>query len=111
MLVTVSIEESYKQISDILYDKIETYQDKIAGYFFNVFSLQSETRESIFNQFYTKYPEDEKLKALEGDGNFGYIFENLILNGIDVFEAKYPFALVDKHQALNISTDMPEDYK
>ena len=107
----VSIEESYKQISDILYEKIDTYSDKIAGYFFNVFSLSQNTRELIFNQFYEKYPEDQKLKSIEGDGNCTYVLENLILNGVDVFEAKYPFSLVEHNYALNIQTEMPEEVK
>lgn len=69
MLVTVSIEESYKIISEIIYAKIDEFADKISGYFFNVHSLTPDTRHNIFNQFYDKYPEDEKLRMIESDGN------------------------------------------
>ena len=96
MLVTVSVEESYKIISDIIYGKIDEFAEKISGYFFNVHSLTPATRHNIFDQFYNKYPEDEKLRMIESDGNPVSVLENLILNGIDLFEAKYPISLAEK---------------
>ena len=33
------------------------------------------------------------------------------MNGVDVFEAKYPFSLVEHNYALNIQTEMPEEVK
>ena len=111
MLVTVSIEESYKIVSDIIYSKIDEYSEKIAGYFFNVFSLTQKTRKSIFDQFYGHYPEDKKMRMLEGDGNPAFILENLILNGIDVFESRYPHILTEQNKSLDIQTELPEDYK
>ena len=110
MLVTIGIEESYKIISDIIYGKIDEFANSISGYFFNVFSLTSQTRHNIFNQFYEKYPEDEKLKMLESDGNPVSVLENLILNGIDMFESRYPIAISEENLCLNFQTEMPSDY-
>ena len=111
MLITISIEESYKIVSDIIYSKIDEYSEKVAGYFFNVFSLAQQTRKSIFDQFYGHYPDDQKMRMLEGDGNLAYVLENLILNGIDVFESRYPHILTEQNKALDIQTSYPEDYK
>lgn len=110
MLLTISIEESYKQISPIVYEKIEEFEDKISGYFFNVHSLTKSTRNKIFEQFHEKYPEDEKIRVLESDGNPVAVIENLVLNGVDLFEARYPIDLVDKNLAIGFETEMPEGW-
>lgn len=110
MLMTISIEESYKMISPIIYEKIEEFSSSITGYFFNVHSLKAETRNAIFNQFYEKYPEDTKLRVLESTGNPVTVLENLLLNGIDLFEARYPIDISERNLCLDIQTQMPEKW-
>lgn len=110
-LVTVSVEESYKILSEIIYGKIEEFAHRISGYFFNLHSLTPKTRSAIFDQFYERYPEDVKLRVLEGEGNPMQVLENLLLNGVDLFEASYPFRLVEQGLCLDIQTTCPEEYK
>ena len=69
MLITISVEESYKIVSDIIYAKIDEFGPKISGYFFNVYSLTPNTRYGVFKQFFEKYPDDDKMKMIESDGN------------------------------------------
>ncbi|CAI2368515.1 unnamed protein product [Moneuplotes crassus] len=111
MLMTISIEESYKMISPIIYEKIEEFSSSISGYFFNVDSLKAQTRYMIFNQFYEKYPEDTKLRVLESTGNPVNVLENLLLNGIDLFEARYPIDISERNLCLDIQTQMPEEWR
>jgi hypothetical protein len=46
---------------------------------------------------------------IEGTGDPIYVLENL-WNGIDLFEAPYPFELANQHKALTFSSEMPSDY-
>jgi hypothetical protein len=92
-------------IGQSVIDHIATLQDKISGYFFNVFSLGEQTRNKIFKQFYSAFPDSDKLRMIEGDGHPLYVIKNLLFNGIDMFEASYPFDLVEKGIALCLNFD------
>ncbi|CAI2368726.1 unnamed protein product [Moneuplotes crassus] len=110
-LMTISIEESYPKISPIIDEKISQFGEKISGYFFNTHSLKPQTRLGVFQKFYERYPTDEKLRVLESSGNPTEVLENLVLNGIDLFEARYPIDVSEKHHCLAFDTEMPNEWR
>jgi len=88
MLATISVEQSYQLIGQHFMDKLTQVRSKVAGYNFNLFSLEQQTRDKIFDQFYSEFEDSHKLRMLEGDGHPAYVIRNLI-NGVDLFEVSH----------------------